>query len=377
MGYSDTYAQARDNPEEFWLQRAQLLDWYQTPERALSVDDNGMERWFADGVLNTCHNAVDRHVDAGRGQQVAIHYDSPVTGCRESITYSDLLSRVAATAGGLARMGVGKGDRVVIYMPMVPEAVIAMLACARLGAIHSVVFGGFAAAELAVRLTDAAPKVLLTATCGIEVSKIVPYLPIVTEALAMTALEGIEVVVLQRPQHSVAIEDSGFSSWADLSQGPLVDCSPVAATDPLYILYTSGTTGKPKGVVRDNGGHAVALAWSMAAVYGMAEGEVFGQPVTSVGWWVTPTSSTPRCSPGVRRCCTRANRSRRRMPGHSGAWSGIIRSRCCSPPPLHFAPFERKTPTPAGLRIMTSTVSRRCFSPGSGWTRRRWNGCSR
>ncbi|MEK9544100.1 MAG: AMP-binding protein, partial [Luminiphilus sp.] len=179
-------AQARDNPEEFWLQRAQLLDWYQTPERALSVDDNGMERWFADGVLNTCHNAVDRHVDAGRGQQVAIHYDSPVTGCRESITYSDLLSRVAATAGGLVRMGVGKGDRVVIYMPMVPEAVIAMLACARLGAIHSVVFGGFAAAELAVRLTDAAPKVLLTATCGIEVSKIVPYLPLVTEALAMT-----------------------------------------------------------------------------------------------------------------------------------------------------------------------------------------------
>ena len=285
MGYSDTYAQARDNPEEFWLQRAQLLDWYQTPERALSVDDNGMERWFADGVLNTCHNAVDRHVDAGRGQQVAIHYDSPVTGCRESITYSDLLSRVAATAGGLARMGVGKGDRVVIYMPMVPEAVIAMLACARLGAIHSVVFGGFAAAELAVRLTDAAPKVLLTATCGIEVSKIVPYLPIVTEALAMTALEGIEVVVLQRPQHSVAIEDSRFSSWADLSQGPPVACSPVAATDPLYVLYTSGTTGKPKGVVRDNGGHAVALAWSMAAVYGMAEGEVFWA-ASDIGWVV-------------------------------------------------------------------------------------------
>lgn len=285
MGYSDTYAQARDNPEEFWLQRAQLLDWNRTPQRALSVDDNGMERWFADGVLNTCHNAVDRHVAAGRGQQVAIHYDSPVTGCRESITYSDLLSRVAVTAGGLARMGVGKGDRVVIYMPMVPEAVIAMLACARLGAIHSVVFGGFAAPELAVRLTDAAPKVLLTATCGIEVSKIVPYLPIVTEALAMTAVEGIEVVVLQRPQLSVAIDDSGFSSWAALSQGPAANCTPVAATDPLYILYTSGTTGKPKGVVRDNGGHAVALAWSMAAVYGMAEGEVFWA-ASDIGWVV-------------------------------------------------------------------------------------------
>ena len=285
MGYSDTYTQARDNPEEFWLQRAQLLDWYRTPERALSIDDNGMERWFADGVLNTCHNAVDRHVNAGRGQQVAIHYDSPVTGCRESITYSDLLSRVAATAGGLARMGVGKGDRVVIYMPMVPEAVIAMFACARLGAIHSVVFGGFAAAELAVRLTDAAPKVLLTATCGIEVSKIVPYLPIVTEALAMTAVDDIHVVVLQRPQLSVANDDSGFSSWADLSQGPPVDCTPVAATDPLYILYTSGTTGKPKGVVRDNGGHAVALAWSMAAVYGMAEGEVFWA-ASDIGWVV-------------------------------------------------------------------------------------------
>jgi len=285
VGYSDTYAQARDNPEEFWLQRAQLLDWNRTPQRALSVDDNGMERWFADGVLNTCHNAVDRHVDAGRGQQVAIHYDSPVTGCRESITYSDLLSRVAVTAGGLARMGVGKGDRVVIYMPMVPEAVIAMLACARLGAIHSVVFGGFAAPELAVRLTDAAPKVLLTATCGIEVSKIVPYLPIVTEALAMTAVEGIEVVVLQRPQLSVAIDDSGFSSWAALSQGPAANCTPVAATDPLYILYTSGTTGKPKGVVRDNGGHAVALAWSMAAVYGMAEGEVFWA-ASDIGWVV-------------------------------------------------------------------------------------------
>ncbi len=286
MGYTDIYNEARDNPERFWLERSQLLDWYVAPRQALSVDENAMERWFAEGVLNTCYNAVDRHVAAGRGQQPAIHYDSPVTGASETITYGELQNRVAVAAGGLRGLGVGKGDRVVIYMPMVPEAVIAMLACARLGAVHSVVFGGFAAAELAVRLNDAAPKVLLTATCGIEATKTVEYMPIVAEALALTSVTDIHVVVLQRPQLDWVLTEPGYSSWQVLSEAPAAaDCVPVAATDPLYILYTSGTTGKPKGVVRDNGGHAVALAWSMSAVYDTAPGEVFWA-ASDIGWVV-------------------------------------------------------------------------------------------
>jgi len=286
MSYQNTYDQSIDDPIAFWMDRARLIDWERAPTKALSIDENGVERWYPDGTLNTCFNAVDRHVSAGRGHQVAIYYDSPVTHSREAITYAVLQDRVAAFAGGLRSLGVTRGDRVVIYMPMVPEAIVAMLACARLGAIHSVVFGGFAASELAVRLTDAEPKVIVTATCGIEVTRVVEYMPIVDQATELSAHKPTSVVVLQRPEAPYICKQARDHDWSALIKGASpAECVWVNATDPLYILYTSGTTGKPKGVVRDNGGHAVALAWSMKAVYDVELGDVYWA-ASDVGWVV-------------------------------------------------------------------------------------------
>jgi propionyl-CoA synthetase len=283
--YQDAYQRSLADPEAFWLAAARSVDWETPPTRALDDSTAPLYRWFPDGVLNTCHNALDRHVEAGRADQTALIHDSPVTGSKASFTYRELRDEVATFAGALRGLGVGKGDRVIIYMPMVPRAVVAMLACARLGAVHSVVFGGFAPKELASRVEDATPKVIVAASCGVEPTRVVEYKPIVDEALAVTAHQPDKVVVLQREQARAELGDRDVD-WDDLVAGATpAECVPVAATDPLYVLYTSGTTGKPKGVVRDNGGHAVALTWSLENVYDIHAGEVFWT-ASDVGWVV-------------------------------------------------------------------------------------------
>ncbi|TNF86298.1 MAG: propionyl-CoA synthetase [Gammaproteobacteria bacterium] len=286
MSYATEYQRSLTDPEGFWAEQAEALPWFEAPKQILGQDKNGVWRWFAGGRMNTCYLALDRHVEAGRGDQVALIYDSPVTGKVEKFTYQALTDQVALTAGALAGLGVGKGDRVIVYMPMVPEAAVAMLACARLGAIHSVVFGGFAPPELATRIDDAAPKVILCASCGIEVSNVIPYKPLVDEAIDLSEHKPAHTVVLQRPEAEAALDREGDLDWEEwLGAAEPVGCTEVDATDPLYILYTSGTTGKPKGVVRDNGGHAVALNYSMKAIYDCDVGDVFWA-ASDVGWVV-------------------------------------------------------------------------------------------
>ncbi|XVQ82333.1 propionyl-CoA synthetase [Microbispora siamensis] len=283
--YRDAYSASLKDPDAFWLAAADAVTWSRRPRRGLDADRAPFYRWFPDGELNTCYNALDRHVDAGHGDRPALLYDSPVTGATARYTYAELRDQVARFAGALRGLGVGRGDRVVIYMPMVPQAVIAMLACARLGAVHSVVFGGFAPKELAARIDDAAPKVLVCASCGIEPSRVVEYKPIVDEAIAATPNAPEKVVVLQRDAARARMGERDVD-WDELmAAAEPVGCVDVAATDPLYILYTSGTTGRPKGVVRDNGGHAVALTWSMANVYDIGPGDVWWT-ASDVGWVV-------------------------------------------------------------------------------------------
>jgi propionyl-CoA synthetase len=278
------------DPEGFWLEAARAIDWFEPPARAFDPSLGVYGRWFPDGVTNVCHNAVDRHVAAGRGPQPAIYYDSPVAGAKRTVTYAELHTEVATLAGMLRGLGVEKGDRVVIYMPMIPEAVFAMLACARIGAIHSVVFGGFAAAELASRIDDAEPKVVLSASCGIEPSRIVQYKPLLDLALTMAKHKLETCLIFQRPQAEAKLVAGRDIDWGRareeaLASGTVADCTPVEATDPLYILYTSGTTGKPKGVVRDTGGYMVALRWSMEGLYGVEPGEVYWS-ASDIGWVV-------------------------------------------------------------------------------------------
>jgi propionyl-CoA synthetase len=284
--YGLLHARSLDDPEGFWGEAAQALDWSVPPPRAVDPSDPARPRWFAGGRLNTCHNAVDRHVAAGFGDRAALIYDSPVTGATRTLTYAELLDQVARFAGVLAGLGVERGDRVLVYLPMVPEAVVTMLACARLGAVHSVVFGGFAAPELAARIDDALPSVVVAASCGIETTRVVAYQPMLEAALALAAHRPAHVVMLQREQLR-AEETTGHDvDWHEaMAAAHPVDCVPVDASDPLYVLYTSGTTGKPKGVVRDNGGHAVALRWSIEHVYGIRPGDVWWA-ASDVGWVV-------------------------------------------------------------------------------------------
>ena len=284
--YAEEFHRSLADPEGFWGEAAEKIDWYQAPTVVLDASSPPFYHWFADGVMNTCFNAVDRHVRDGRGAQAALIYDSPVTGTQRTYTYTELRDEVARFAGVLRDLGVNKGDRVIIYMPMIPEAPIAMLACARIGAVHSVVFGGFAAAELATRIDDAAPKVVVSASCGIETTRVIEYKPILDRAINLARNKPERCVILQRPAATAALAAGRDLDWSEAVAGAEpADCVPVAATDPLYILYTSGTTARPKGVVRDNGGHAVALRWSMPNIYDIAPGEVFWA-ASDVGWVV-------------------------------------------------------------------------------------------
>ena len=292
--YDEVYGRSIEDPEGFWGEAAGLIDWYEKPASVLTTVDEHHHRWFEGGVLNTCFNAVDRHVLAGRGAQAAIVYDSPVTGQQRTITYAELLDEVSRFAGVLASLGVQRGDTVIVYMPMIPEALFAMLACARLGAVHSVVFGGFAPNELAIRIDDARPKVVVSANAGIEVQRVVEYKPLLDEAIRLARHQPDHVVVLQRDTATIsgtALPAAALVAHRDLDWREAMDsavpvpCTPVSAWDALYVLYTSGTTGKPKGVVRDNGGHAVALAWSLPNIYDTHQGQVFWA-ASDVGWVV-------------------------------------------------------------------------------------------
>jgi propionyl-CoA synthetase len=288
--YREVYERWRVDPAGFWAEAAREIDWIRPADTVFDAEAGIYGRWFAGALCNTCHNAVDRHVAAGRGGQAAIIYDSPVTDTRRTLTYAELQRETAALGAVLQGLGVGKGDRVILYMPMIPEAAIAMLACARIGAIHSVVFGGFAPKELATRIDDAEPKIILSASCGIEPSRVVPYKPLLDAAIELSRAKPAACLILQRPQTEAEIVAGRDFDWQDMvaaakAAGKFADCVPVAATDPLYILYTSGTTGRPKGVVRDNGGHMVALKWSMKNLYGLDPGEVFWT-ASDVGWVV-------------------------------------------------------------------------------------------
>ena len=286
MGYSEVYQSSKENSEQFWLDAAKAIDWDQFPTKALHDANAPLYEWFTDGMVNTCYNAVDRHVENGRADQTAIIYDSPITGVKDKITYAELKDKVASLAGAMVAKGITKGDRVIVYMPMVPEALVAMLACARIGAVHSVVFGGFAANELAVRIDDAQPKMILAASCGLEPNRVVEYKPLIDGAIELASHKPETVFILQREQCTANLIEGRDYDWNAVQEGITpADCVSVEGNHPAYILYTSGTTGAPKGVVRPTGGHLVALNWTMKNVYNVDPGDVFWA-ASDVGWVV-------------------------------------------------------------------------------------------
>ncbi|MGC8658278.1 MAG: AMP-binding protein, partial [Desulfomonilaceae bacterium] len=286
MTYAEAYRESLESPETFWGRAAEAIDWQKKWDLVLDRSNPPFYRWFRGGELNTCYNALDRHIQQGRAAQDAIIYDSPVTDTIQKISYGELRNRVSKIAGMLVDLGVKKGATVLIYMPMIPEAVMSMLACARIGAVHSVVFGGFAPRELAVRIDDAKPDVILSASCGIEVKRVIPYKPLLDEAIEIASYKPTKCVICQRPMCVAELNQGRDFDWNENEAAAKpVDCVTVQATDPLYILYTSGTTGKPKGVVRDNGGHAVALMWSMKHIYNIGPGDVYWA-ASDVGWVV-------------------------------------------------------------------------------------------
>ena len=286
MGYREVYQSSKENSEQFWLDAAKAIDWDQFPTKALHDANAPLYEWFTDGMVNTSYNAVDRHVENGRADQTAIIYDSPITGVKDKITYAELKDKVASLAGAMVAKGITKGDRVIVYMPMVPEALVAMLACARIGAVHSVVFGGFAANELAVRIDDAQPKMILAASCGLEPNRVVEYKPLIDGAIELASHKPETVFILQREQCTANLIEGRDYDWNAVQEGITpADCVSVEGNHPAYILYTSGTTGAPKGVVRPTGGHLVALNWTMKNVYNVDPGDVFWA-ASDVGWVV-------------------------------------------------------------------------------------------
>ncbi|WP_269216525.1 MULTISPECIES: propionyl-CoA synthetase [Pseudoalteromonas] len=363
--YQQQYQQFQRDPGQFWLEQSKRIAWFKAPSAPYQNDENNFYHWFADGTLNTCYLALDQHVDAGFGEQTALIYDSPVTNTKQKISYSELQSRVATFAGLMHSLGVGKGDRVVIYMPMIPEAVIGMLACARLGAIHSVVFGGFAPHELAVRIDDAKPKLVLSASCGVEINHVIEYKPLLDEALE-TAKHHVEhCIIYQREQAKADMQAGRDIDWQSASDAadPI---EPVAVNgdDPLYILYTSGTTGTPKGVVRENGGHAVAMHYSMETVYGMKPGEVFWA-ASDIGWVVGHSYIV--YAPLIYRCTTVLYEGKPiRTPDASAFWRVVEEHKVTAlfSAPTAFRAIKKEDPTAEGFKKYDTSSLERLFLAG-------------
>ncbi|WP_350546539.1 MULTISPECIES: propionyl-CoA synthetase [unclassified Pseudoalteromonas] len=363
--YKQHYNAFKQNPAEFWLAQSKCIPWYKTPQNAYTQDSDDLYHWFDDGQLNTSYLALDQHVEAGFGEQTALIYDSPVTNTKQTYNYSQLQQEVAKFAGVMQSLGVQKGDRVVIYMPMIPQAVIGMLACARLGAVHSVVFGGFAAHELAVRIDDAKPKLVLSASCGVEVSNIIEYKPLLDDAIKRATHKVDHCVIYQREQATATLNSGQDIDWAKAMQtAQAVDPVPVSGSDPLYILYTSGTTGLPKGVVRENGGHAVALNYSMKNVYGMEPGEVFWA-ASDIGWVVGHSYIV--YAPLMYRCATVLYEGKPvRTPDASAFWRVVEEHKVTAlfSAPTAFRAIKKEDPKAEGFKKYDTSSLKRLFLAG-------------